>query len=120
MSHKIRIYIYSSCNTCKKAIKWLEENNLNFESIDITKYPPTKLELKKALIQYKNIKYLFNSSGASYRNIGANNIKALNDEDSIDALSEDGKLIKRPFLITSKDKILIGFKLLEWEKIFSN
>lgn len=57
---------------------------------------------------------LFNTSGLSYRALGAAVVQALDDQAALAALSADGKLIKRPFLISDDGRILTGFKELEW------
>ena len=31
----IKVYCYSRCTTCKKALKWLNENGIEHEVIDI-------------------------------------------------------------------------------------
>ena len=31
----LKVYCYSRCTTCKKALKWLEENGIEHEVIDI-------------------------------------------------------------------------------------
>ena len=38
---------YPKCSTCINARKWLEENNIEFESRHIVENNPTKEELKK-------------------------------------------------------------------------
>ena len=43
----IKFYGYSKCSTVRKAKKWLNENNIIFEEIEITENPPTKEELEK-------------------------------------------------------------------------
>ena len=58
---------------------------------------------------------LFNTSGQSYRAMGAAAVKALSDEEALDALASDGKLIKRPFVKVSSSRYLIGFKPVLWE-----
>ena len=107
MSSSIKIYSYSKCNTCKKAILWLIEQGFNYEVIDIIKSPPSKQLLNKAMNSYKSIKPLFNSSGKSYREIGAENIKAMNISEALEALANDPKLIKRPFLVIDDSNILV-------------
>jgi arsenate reductase len=59
---------------------------------------------------------LFNTSGQSYRALGAERVKAMDDEQALAALAADGRLIKRPFLVTSGGTILTGFKDPEWSK----
>ena len=59
-------------------------------------------------------KLLFNTSGQSYRAMGAAAVKALTDDEALDALAADGKLIKRPFVVADSS-FLIGFKPDHWE-----
>ncbi|HAH17765.1 MAG TPA: ArsC family transcriptional regulator, partial [Eubacterium sp.] len=36
----IKVYCYSKCTTCKKALKWLDDNNVKYELIDIKENNP--------------------------------------------------------------------------------
>lgn len=59
---------YPKCTTCIKARKWLEKNQIAFESRDITVNNPTKEELK--LWHEKSgltLTKFFNTSGLLYR-----------------------------------------------------
>ncbi len=114
MADSIVVYSYSSCSTCRKALKWLVENKIEYELIDIVKNPPSKDLLCKAFYSIKNRKFVFNTNGLSYRTLGAKVVSSMSDEEAINALSNDGKLIKRPFLVHPNGKILLGFKLDEW------
>ena len=60
-------------------------------------------------------KLLFNTSGQSYRAMGAAAVKALSDNAALDALAADGKLIKRPFVAVDSSTFLVGFKPDLWE-----
>ena len=116
MAKKVLLYSYSACTTCKKALRWLSENKIEFSVVDIIKTPPNKEILIRALDQFENRKSLFNTSGLSYRNLGAKVVQGMNDAQIIEALIADGKLIKRPFLITKEEKILVGFRPDVWEE----
>ena len=36
----LKVYCYSRCTTCKKALKWLDDHNIAYEVIDIkTEHP---------------------------------------------------------------------------------
>ena len=109
---------YPKCNTCKKALKFLKDNNINYIERDIVKDNPKKEELKKWIKQSdKDIKQFFNTSGMKYRELNLKEkLKEMTDEEKINILSKDGMLVKRPLLITD-DKILIGFKETEWKEI---
>jgi arsenate reductase (glutaredoxin) len=109
----MKLYSYSSCSTCRKAIAWLTARHLAAETLDITEQPPSINELEQALAQLGR-KRLFNTSGQSYRALGAAAVQAMDDQAAIAALAADGKLIKRPLLIAANGRILTGFKEPEW------
>ena len=109
---------YPKCSTCKKAIKFLKDNNIKFEDRDIVLNRPVEEELKKWIKQSgKDIKKFFNTSGMKYKELNLKEkLNNMTDNEKIKLLSSDGMLVKRPLLIT-KDKILIGFKENEWKEI---
>ncbi len=119
----IKIYGYNKCDTCRKAIQFLEKQNIPFENKPIVEQPPTITELKKMLgFIEKNggtFKNLFNTSGVQYRELGiSEKLKSgWTEKAALQLLSENGKLIKRPFLL-SDDFGFVGFKIDEWKKIF--
>ena len=137
---KVIVYCYNRCSTCKKAIKYLEENiarnkNIELELKDIITEKPNLEEMSKIIetkydkkildITRDEIKSFFNTSGILYReNNIKDKIKDLNNsiDDILKILISDGKMIKRPLVIIkdgiNKDKILLGFKEEEYIKIF--
>lgn len=106
----LRVYAYKKCGTCRKAIKWMSERGIDFEEIDITATPPTKQELEQALTSTGlAVAKLFNTSGQSYRDGDfKNRLPKLSQAQALSALSQDGKLVKRP-LVLGDDFVLIGF-----------
>ena len=111
----IKLYGYSKCSTVKKAMKFLEENNIEFEYIDMVLNPPTKDELSNIYkISNLEIKKFFNTSGVKYRELGLKDVvKVETDDKLLDILCSDGMLIKRPMLFDGS-KVLLGFKENEW------
>ena len=138
---KVIVYCYNRCTTCKKAIKYLEENiekhkNIELELKDIITEKPnlnemikiieTKYNKKISEITRDELKVFFNTSGILYRE---NNIKdKIKDEknsieDILNILISDGKMIKRPLVIVNEEEnnnknILLGFKEEEYKNIF--
>lgn len=108
---------YPKCSTCKKAKKWLNDNNIEFEDRHIIENNPTKEELKKWFrISGLPIKRFFNTSGMKYRELGLKDkIPNMNEDEMFELLSTDGMLVKRP-IIVAEDFILTGFKEKEWEE----
>jgi arsenate reductase (glutaredoxin) len=112
----VKLYSYPRCSTCRKAVGWLEAHGLAVEPIDITLQPPSLEELALALAQLGR-KRLFNTSGASYRALGAEAVQAMDDEQALAALAADGKLIRRPFLVSDDGRVLSGFRPEEWQQL---
>ena len=110
----LQVFSYRRCSTCRKALAWLVENGIDHDVIDITETPPSRDQLLTALKQFGDRKPLFNTSGQSYRALGAATVKAMSDDQALDALAADGKLIKRPFLIRPSGDCLVGFKPEVW------
>jgi arsenate reductase len=120
VSDALRVYAYGPCSTCRKALAWLAERGLVAEVIDITTTTPPVSLLRQALVQFGDRRRLFNTSGKSYREIGAAKLKAMDDEEALAALAADGRLIKRPFLVAPSGQILTGFKEPEWEQLIGS
>ena len=109
---------YPPCSTCKKAKKWLDDHGLSFTARHIKEENPTYEELKR---WYETsglpLKRFFNTSGLLYKSLGLKEkLAAMSEEEQLRLLASDGMLVKRPLLIT-EDKILVGFKEAEWEKL---
>jgi len=111
----MKLYQYPNCSTCRKAIKLLKAQGMQFESIDITKQPPTKNELNIMLASYSgDIRKLFNTSGLQYRELNMKEkLPNMSNNEAIDLLAGNGKLIKRPFLIKGNQGI-VAFKEATW------
>ena len=114
MPESTQVFSYSRCSTCRKAIKWLKDHDVDHDLFDITETPPSREQLAAALLQFVDRKPLFNTSGVSYRALGSSVVKAMTDDQALDALAADGKLIKRPFVILPSGRFLVGFKPDAW------
>ena len=110
----MKLFSYSACSTCRRAINWLKSNEIDFELLDILNNPPSKEMLISASEQYGNRKYLLNTSGGIYRSIGSEVIKKMSDIELFDKLFIEPRLIKRPFLFSPNKFFLIGFKEEKW------
>ena len=109
---------YAKCSTCRKAKKWLDENNIPYEERDIKGDNPTVEELTEWINRADYpIKRFFNTSGNIYRELGLKDkLDNMTDEEKIKLLSTDGMLVKRPILVKN-DIVLVGFNEEEWNKI---
>ena len=113
----MKLYSYNKCDTCRKAIRFLEDKKVKFELFDITKKPPTK-QILKAAMKAKGLKKLFNTSGVQYRELKIKDkLKTMTDSQAIELLASNGRLIKRPIAV-DKNKITVGFDIKEYKKIW--
>ena len=108
---------YPRCSTCKKAKKWLEENNIEFTEKDIVEDNPTFEELKEWYEKSElPLKRIFNTSGMKYRELKLKDkLPDMSEDEQLELLATDGMLVKRP-IIVSDDVVLTGFKVKEWEE----
>ncbi len=115
---KIIFYSYLKCSTCRKAAKWLDKKDLEYQLIDIVNEPPLLDYLSLALEQYSaDKKKIFNTRGKAFKSINLD-IYSLSREEIIQLLLSDGKLIKRPFLVYEGKRIILGFNEIEYAKQF--
>jgi len=104
-----KVFHYPNCSTCRKALKWLDARGVAYDAVDIVATPPKKSELQRALAAGVPLKRLFNTSGQSYRAGGwGARLGEASEAEALAALAGDGKLIKRPFIL-SDDRVLVGF-----------
>ena len=109
---------YPKCSTCKKAEKFLKENNIEFINRNIVEENPSAEEL--ALWMEKSglePRKFFNTSGVLYREMNLKDkIKTMSKEEMIEILSTNGMLVKRPLLVMD-DKVLVGLKEENYKEI---
>jgi arsenate reductase len=106
----IRVYHYSKCSTCRKALKWLSEAKITFETIDLVEHPISMDELKSLHARSGlPVTRFFNTSGESYRSGGfKDRLKTMTHSEAIEALANDGKLVKRP-IVDAGTTVVVGF-----------
>ena len=115
---KVIFYSYPKCSTCRKASKWLDQNNVNYQFVDLVKETPSKEFIELALIQFSlDIKKIFNIRGKNFKSSDFDIIN-LPKKKLIELLLNDWKLIKRPFLIINESNILLGFNESEYAANF--
>ncbi len=117
---EITYYGYPKCSTCRKAKKWLEVNELNFNEVNIAEAPPTEIKLREIIKESGlDIKKFFNTSGKVYRELGLKDkLETMSETEKISLLSSDGMLIKRP-IVHGNGKVTVGFKEEDFEKVWA-
>lgn len=110
------VVCYPRCGTCKKAVKWLEDNSIEYTYRDIKLDNPSEEELRKwHAISGLPLRRFFNTSGLLYKEMKLKDkLPEMSEDEMFSLLASDGLLVKRPIAVAD-DKVLVGFKEAEWE-----
>ena len=109
------VLVYRKCSTCLKALKWLEENQVEFEERPIVEENPTYEELKEWYQKSSlPLKKFFNTSGMLYKEMKLKDkLPEMSEDEQLKLLATNGMLVKRP-LVVGEDFVLTGFREKEW------
>ncbi len=122
--NEVLVLAYGGCQSCKKALAWLDEEGIAHRVRPIVDAPPTAAELKTWIpASALPVRKWLNTSGLSFRALGKAKIDAASDAELVAWLAADGKLVKRPVLVLSAQKsekravrVLVGFKPDAWSE----
>ena len=111
----IVIYTLATCDTCRRATKWLKGQGVPFTERPIRENPPMPAELRRAIEHRQgDLKKVFNVAGQDYRAFGlAERLPDMRPADAVALLAGNGRLVKRPFLV-GPGFATAGFNEKEW------
>jgi len=115
----MKLYGIKTCPSVKKAKEFFDNNNINYEFIDINKDGVSKDKIEYWL-NFTEAKNLFNSRSKAYRDL---NLKGtnLNTKTKTKLLWENNSLLKRPILehgLNGEQKLYVGYNLADYKEIF--
>ncbi len=113
----LKVYCYSRCTTCKKALKWLDDHGITYTLTDIKTDHPDEKTLRQYYAQSGlPLKRFFNTSGIPYREMElSRKLPDMSEKEQLALLATDGMLVKRPLLV-GDGFVLTGFREEEWQK----
>lgn len=103
----VEIYGIKNCDTMKKAFKWLDANNVDYNFHDYKKVGADKDVLTKAIAQH-GWDSVINRRGTTWRKLSDDQKSSMDTDSAITAALENPSLIKRP-LIVAGGGILLGY-----------
>jgi arsenate reductase (glutaredoxin) len=104
----IQIYGIPTCGTCKKALQWLDAQQISYDFINTKEQPPSSEKIADWVKTLGN-KPMRNTSGQSYRAL--DEIKdTWNEAEWVTAFSDDVMLLKRPIFVKDGVAIAVGFR----------
>lgn len=101
------------------AEKWLKEENIQYEWLNIKEVRPSR-ELLGELLESGTLtrRRLFNTNGNLYKELGLKDqIDDLSQDKVLDLLQKEGMLIRRPF-VTDGKRVTVGYKEETYEEIW--
>lgn len=112
----VKVYCYSKCTTCKKALAWLNASKIEYKLIDIKENNPDEETLRTLHKKSKlELKKFFNTSGLIYREMElSKKLPDMSEDEMYALLATDGMLVKRPLLVTD-ETVIPGFKEDSWK-----
>lgn len=117
-THKPLVLSYAGCGTCKKALRWFADRGIAVDVRPIVEAPPSEVELGEWIPKSgRPVRKWLNTSGQSYRALGKQKVAAATEEEIVRWLTQDGKLVKRPVVVTSK-QVLVGFDEEAYHEVF--
>ena len=103
----MKVYTLKACDTCRKALKWLTENEIPFQNHDVRSdgLDASDVEpLMKALGWEK----LVNRKSTTWRNLSDEQKSDLDDAKAVQLITDNPTLMKRPVFLSDKD-VMAGF-----------
>lgn len=119
----VAVFHYPACGTCKKALAYLAQRGIKPSAItDMVASPIDKARLAAFVAASgKPLSAFFNTSGESYRTGSFKaRLPAMSDDEKLEALARDGKLVKRPIVAVTRGgklSVLVGFKQDEYDAL---
>ncbi|MEO1236957.1 MAG: Spx/MgsR family RNA polymerase-binding regulatory protein [Planctomycetota bacterium] len=118
-SNPIAAYAYAKCDTCRRALRWLEDHGVEYVFVDITQNPPDAATLRAVLRSGRyELRHLFNTSGRAYRAGGVKDrLPGISEGEALELLAGDGMLVKRP-IVTDGERHTVGFRAEVFEEVW--
>ncbi|HCK04667.1 MAG TPA: arsenate reductase [Methylophilaceae bacterium] len=109
----LQVYGIKNCNTVKKSLDWLSDNNHAYEFFDVKKGVLDKALLRE-WIQGMSISYtwlnLVNKASSSWKQLSSESkAELVTSEDAINMIIKKPTIMKRPVITRQGKIIIIGF-----------
>lgn len=105
----IKVYGIPNCNSVKKAITWLKDNNLEYEFHDFKKEGVNADQLKSWSVVF-GWEQVLNKKGTTWRKLDPEQQLQVKDEESaISVMLGATSAIKRPIIVQDQQPVLLGF-----------
>ena len=104
----ITVYGLKNCDTCRKALKWLDAQGMDHQFHDLRKdgLDPARLKRWIAAASWETV---LNRRGTTWRGLGGTEKEGMNETKAAALMAAHPALIKRP-VFEKGARIIVGFK----------
>jgi arsenate reductase len=114
----VRLYGLASCDTVRKARRWLSDHQVEVSFVDFKKQPPDR-DLISQWLKHLPYDSLLNTRGTTWRKLDELVKKSIVDQASaVELMLAQPSVIKRPVLEWS-DQLAVGFSDSLYQGFFS-
>ena len=112
----MKVYGIKTCDTVRKALKFLKEKGVEFDFVDLKK-EPVGCETIDRWLSKVELATLFNKRGTKYRMLKLKDL-GLDEAGMREWLCRENLLIKRPVVETDDGQVIVGFDPERYEALF--
>jgi len=112
------LYGLATCDTCRKARRWLERFGIEHRFVDYRQEPVPAATLKAWAAELGGWEQLVNKSSTTWRNLLPQRKDPGTDPEWTPLLKEYPALIRRPVVVTGDDCVSVGFSDNAFKKRF--
>lgn len=115
---KYIVYGIPNCDVTKKALKWLDANNVSYDFHNYKTNDITEAKLQEWCKQ-KGWEILLNKRGTTFKGLHpAVQMNATNEKAAIDIMAARSSTIKRPIIELNNKVVAVGFDEKKYEIVF--
>ena len=103
----MQVYVLSTCDTCRKALKWLQQQNITYTPHDIRK-DGIPGDIISAAINALGWERVLNRRSTTWRNLDASKRLDMDAQKAASLITANPTLMKRPLFI-SGNTYIAGF-----------
>ena len=108
----VTIYTQTSCTSSKKALQWLEENEIPYVEKRITSDPLTLAEFKQVLSMTEDgTDEIISTNSKDYKNLNCD-INQLSIQELYSIIKDHPKMLRSPILIDDK-RLQVGYNEMD-------
>lgn len=111
----MKIYTLKTCDTCRKALKWLAANDIAFDNHDIRADGLTLADIAP-LVEALGWETALNRRSTTWRGLSQDEKSNIDSAKAIQLIAENPTLMKRPVFVTNSG-IIAGFDARAQERL---